>query len=96
MATARADGTLRISNREFATAFENLKQGNGPGNVIEARVYAASGFVIRQRRGIADDEPFSLTPEDVVEFLNGIDDLRVKRLKKIAEGLQGPEEEPIH
>jgi hypothetical protein len=45
-------------------------------------------FIIRHRRGLSEEIPWDgPTDAELTEFLSGLDRLRRRRLKKIAEGL---------
>jgi hypothetical protein len=78
-----------MTKQEFDEAVERLRQGHKAESDAEARVYVAAGFIIRQRRGIPDDQPWEgPTDAELAEFLAGIDRVRRKRLKEIAERLK--------
>jgi hypothetical protein len=51
------------------------------------RVFIAIGLILRQRRGIPDDQPYHSTGTEQAKALAGLNRVRRKKLKKIAEGL---------
>ena len=94
-------GDYKMTNEQFKDAMQALieHQGDitaGEHSMEEIRIYMAAGFIIRQRLSIPDVESFSPTPDQVVEFLTGLDRQRRRKLKKIAEGIDEAGTEPIH
>jgi hypothetical protein len=59
----------------------------GERSVDEIRVWMAAAVIIKQRRAIPDGRDFRPTPEEVVDFLTGLDRLRRRALKVIANGM---------
>jgi hypothetical protein len=78
-----------VTQDEFDDAIELLKKGGGYDDENAARVYAAVGFILKNRRGVADDQMFEVRSLEVYLFLSGSDRAQMKSLKKIADGLRG-------
>lgn len=89
-----------MTEPEFDAAVAALIQGGQEAieNDSEQRVFAAVTFVIMQQRKIPDDEPWrGPTDQELVEFLTGMDRIRRKKLKTMAEGLLKSQDRPsIH
>ena len=79
-----------MTERQFRQAVEALQRGGRAGvkNENDARVLAAATLVIRKRRGISEELPWTgPTDKELVEFLVGLDAEQRRKLKQIAEGL---------
>jgi hypothetical protein len=46
-----------------------------------------AAFVIRERRGISEEEAWSPTVAEIADYLDGLDEKRLRKLKQLAEGL---------
>jgi hypothetical protein len=55
------------------------------------RLYAAARFVIKQRRGIPDDEKFTVTKTDFDEFFTSLTEQKLEKLCRIAATIRGTE-----
>jgi hypothetical protein len=82
-----------MTKAEFDRALERLQHEgwrlHGANNT-QARVFAAACFVMKHRAGISDDQVWEgPTDAELAEFLAGLDRPRRKRLKEIAEDLEG-------
>jgi hypothetical protein len=82
---------MQITDKQFAEAIETFREGAAPRDATEKaihnRIAAAATLVIRQRRGVSEEQPFSVTHGDVIDFLGGLDAEHAKKLKAIAEEL---------
>ena len=79
-----------MTKRQFKQAVEALQRGGRARvkNENDARVFAAATLVIRKRRGISEELPWTgPTDKELVEFLGGLDPEQRRKLKQIAEGL---------
>lgn len=79
-----------MTQQEFDEAVERLRRDGGRGDLteVDARVLAASGFIMKQRLAIIpDDQPWSPSDTALAEFLAGADRRQRRLLKEIAEGL---------
>ena len=79
-----------MTKRQFKQAVEALQRGGRARvkNENDARVLAAATLVIRKRRGISEELPWTgPTDKELVEFLGGLDPEQRRKLKQIAEGL---------
>jgi sulfite reductase beta subunit-like hemoprotein len=77
----------KMTRREFEQSVARLIRQPEQMSDDDVRVFTASGFIIRQRRGIADDEMTKITRADVAVFLATLDPERMRKLKKIADDL---------
>jgi hypothetical protein len=86
---------MRISKKGFVEAIKTFREGpqNGVQEDIHARILVAAGFIIRQQRGISEEEVWSATPTEVADFLDGLDDQQLRKLKQLAESLL---QEPVY
>jgi hypothetical protein len=86
---------MRISKKGFVEAIKTFRKGpqNGVQEDIHARIVVAAGFIIRQQRGISEEEVWSPTPTEVADFLDGLDDQQLRKLKQLAESLL---QEPVY
>ena len=78
-----------MTKQEFDEAVEGLRQGHKAETDAEVRVFVAASFIIRQRRGMPEDQAWEgPTDAELAEFLAGADRRQRKLLKEIAEGLK--------
>jgi hypothetical protein len=81
---------MQITNKQFTEAIKTFP--NGRDKIIQdiqGRITAAAGLIIRQRRGISEEEVFNPTLDEISEFVAGEvrAKVRLKKLKYIAENL---------
>jgi hypothetical protein len=82
----------QMTRQQFDVAVDNLIHDEGmpddePEREFYLRVLVAAGFIIRDRHGIPAGIEFHPTSTDLSDFLVGLDRVRRRRLKLIAEGL---------
>ena len=82
MAKLRADGTMKISNREFEQAVEELLRGIEPRGPIHARIMAVAVERLRQRRRVGELEMFAPATADVIDVIRRLDARQLHLLKK--------------
>jgi hypothetical protein len=65
---------MRISKKGFVEAIKTFWEDpqNEVQEDIHARILVAAGFIIRQQRGISEEEVWSPTPTEVADFLDGL------------------------
>lgn len=80
-----------MKRREFDEAVVAIVERDGALDAksdAERRIFVASGFVLRNRLGLADDFPWrGPTPAELVKFLSDLDEARRKKLARIASEL---------
>ena len=105
MAKLKADGTMSISNEEWANAIRRIIEGRGDKTGeeqhITGRIFIIVGQVLqlrhRQATGISNEDiPFDFQPEQVVKFLKLQDQEYLRGLKRFAEKVRYEGEEPMH
>ena len=105
MAKLKADGTMSISNEEWANAIRRIIEGRvdetGEEQHITGRIFITVGQVLqlrhRQATGISNEDiPFDFQPEQVVKFLKLQDQEYLRGLKRFAEKVRYEGEEPRH
>ena len=105
MAKLKADGTMSISNEEWANAIRRIIEGRGDETGeeqhITGRIFIIVGQVLqlrhRQATGISNEDiPFDFQPEQVVKFLKLQDQEYLRGLKRFAEKVRYEGEEPRH
>jgi hypothetical protein len=77
-----------MTQRQFNDAIEQLMRGHDGVDEHAAPVVVAAAYVLKARRRIPDEVPWSATPNELAEFLAGLDMSRRRQLRQLANSLQ--------